>query len=95
MGTVDKSYYVYLVWSDVVDDSVSTFDYFADLLGIKLRNYSTREREFPDLLTSPCEPIDDRDSVFRRNASEIIVDCPQMIKRVVSPFDLHLSSPNF
>ena len=48
-----------------------------------------------DLLSAPRQTINNSLGVFRRALSYIFMNGPELFQCIVSPFDLHLLSPNF
>lgn len=92
--SVKDGKHVNLIWLQVVNDSVGSFDNLTDLGHFKFRRHSAGQREIGNLLGAPSQTIDGSLSVPRRLLRDVSVDRPKVSERSVSPVNFHWDNLN-
>ena len=95
LGAMHDGQDIYLLYLDPIDDSIRSFDHFADLWRSILRHNASRKRKRGNLLRTPCQPIRHALSIQRRIPGDTLVDGQEMLDGCVRPVNSHCDSPNF
>ena len=82
-----------LVWLDIVDDSVRSFDDLPNLGHFVFRNHAAGERQLANLLRAPRQTVNHSFGIGRRVSRNVAVDRIQVPQSGIGPVDVHSRKP--
>lgn len=92
---MDYSENIYLIRFDVVDDSIRSFNDFANLIQLIFAHFLSGKREHGDLFGTPRDAVYHPSGVFSGIVRYVPVDGVEMSFGRLGPVDSHSARPYF